>query len=41
MQTFLITLLNIVFWLFMFYGVADIIVRLPEDFQDKAFEFRR
>lgn len=41
MQTFLITLLNIVFWLFMFYGVADIIVRLPEDFQNKAFDFRR
>lgn len=41
MQTFLTTLLNIVFWLFMFYGVGALIVRLPEDIQQKIFDYER
>lgn len=40
-KTVLISLINIVFWLIVFYGTAGIIVALPKKWQKKLFNSER
>ncbi|MBQ8637049.1 MAG: hypothetical protein IJ423_03560 [Clostridia bacterium] len=40
-KTVLISLINIVFWLVVFYGTAGIIVALPNKWQKKLFDSER
>lgn len=40
-KTVLISIINIVFWLVVFYGTAGIIVALPEKWQKKLFDSNR